>query len=159
MAENVQYADSLVGKDLVFLMKQNRDLLMKRYNHDGVTVVDNLELICGYDYIDQNWTTEHYNQRGRMKIAQHLARALKPFYNEEFKEVPVRVEGCMESQPPEDTASVRRSLEDIERRIRATPEWFEQVKAKAKQKNIPLDEMIRKDARYVYDTDPKSHIK
>jgi len=77
MAENIQYADSLVGKDLVFLMKTNRDFLVKRYTGMGVKVADNLELVEGKDFIDQGWTTEHYNARGRMRIARNLAQTLK----------------------------------------------------------------------------------
>jgi hypothetical protein len=60
LAENVEYADSLVGKPLTFLMKQNRDVLVNRYRSMGVTVVDNLESVAGYNYLDQEWTTEHY---------------------------------------------------------------------------------------------------
>ncbi|MDQ3046841.1 MAG: hypothetical protein M3R27_04775 [Bacteroidota bacterium] len=84
MAENVQYADSLVGKDLVYLIHQNRDLLMARYNKDDVTVVDNLELVDGKLYIDQNWTTEHYMQVGRQTIANNLAEHLRKIYPEKY---------------------------------------------------------------------------
>jgi hypothetical protein len=84
MAENVQYADSLVGKDLIYLINQNRDLLMNRYNKDGVIVTDNLDLVNGKDYIDQSWTTEHYKQRGREAIAKNLAEHLKQLYPKEF---------------------------------------------------------------------------
>ena len=87
LAENIEYADSLVGKDLVYLMKQNRDLLMNRYNKDGVFVADNLEVVKGKDYIDQNWTTEHYNQRGRVLVAKSLANVLKNIYPKEYIEV------------------------------------------------------------------------
>jgi hypothetical protein len=90
MAENIQYADSLVGKDLVFLLKRNRDLLMKRYDKNGVIVVDNLESVRGLDYIDQNWTTEHYDQYGRMKIAQNLAGALEKIYPKEFRDIKIK---------------------------------------------------------------------
>ncbi len=81
LPENVEYADSLVGKDLVFLMRQNAQLLEKRYNKDGVVVVNNLELVDGKDYIDQNWTTEHYKQKGREAIARQLATAIKKGFN------------------------------------------------------------------------------
>ncbi len=74
LAENVQYADSLVGMELVSLMKQNRDLLMKRYNRNGVIVVDNLELVNGKEFCDQDWTSEHYNQIGRIVIAANVAK-------------------------------------------------------------------------------------
>lgn len=75
LAENIQYADSLVGRELVSLMKQNRDLLMKRYNKNGVVVVDNLEMVNGKDFIDQDWTTEHYFQNGRIAIANNVVKA------------------------------------------------------------------------------------
>jgi hypothetical protein len=86
MAENVFYADSLVGKELVFLMKQNRDFLVKRYNKGNCVVVDNFELVNGKDFIDQNWTTEHYGYKGRMKIAKNLAQALKQQFENKYKE-------------------------------------------------------------------------
>lgn len=85
MAENCEYADSLVGKELVFLMSQNRDYLVKRYTTGNCVVVDNLNLVSGKDFIDQNWTTEHYNYKGRMAIAKNLARHLKDQFKTEYK--------------------------------------------------------------------------
>jgi hypothetical protein len=86
MAENVQYADSLVGKDLIYLMHQNRDFLVERYSKQGVLVVDNLELVNGKDFVDQHWTTEHYKENGRKAIADHLAIELKKLYPQEYKQ-------------------------------------------------------------------------
>jgi hypothetical protein len=85
MAENTEYADSLVGKELVFLMRENRDYLVKRYNGRNCVVVDNLEAVRGKDFIDQNWTTEHYVLRGRMKIAKNLADSIRSQFNEYYK--------------------------------------------------------------------------
>jgi hypothetical protein len=85
LAENLQYADSLVGKELVFLMKQNRDYLVKRYNTNNCKVVDNLELVNGIEFTDQDWTTEHYSYKGRMMIAKNLANSLKPQFNNYYK--------------------------------------------------------------------------
>ena len=85
MAENVHYADSLVGKELVFLMKQNRDYLVKRYTGKYCKVVDNLEQVPGKEFIDQDWTTEHYYYRGRMIIAKNLADSLKSQFKNEYK--------------------------------------------------------------------------
>ena len=66
MAENVDKANELVGKDLLFLMKQNRDYLMQRYDtQEDVTVVNNLDLVRDVNFIDQDWTTEHYYGEGR----------------------------------------------------------------------------------------------
>jgi hypothetical protein len=87
MAENIQYADSLVGKELVFLMRQNRDFLVKRYSTNNCKVVDNLEIVPGIEFIDQNWTTEHYDYRGRMTVAKNLAKSLKEQFNSQYKEV------------------------------------------------------------------------
>lgn len=78
MAENTQRAQELVGDDLVSLMKQNRDLLIKRYHKNGVIVVDNLENVPDEEYIDRNWTTEHYAENGRRIIAKNVAEMLKP---------------------------------------------------------------------------------
>jgi hypothetical protein len=85
LAENTEYADSLVGKNLIWLMKTNRDLLVKRYSKLGVTVVDNLEIVPGWDYTDQHWTTEHYGQYGRQLIAVNVSDSLKKFYPSLYK--------------------------------------------------------------------------
>lgn len=84
LAENVQYADSLVGKELVFLMRQNRDYLVKRYNKGNCKVIDNLELVSGKEFTDQTWTTEHYGYKGRMVIARNLAEGLKEQFNNSY---------------------------------------------------------------------------
>ena len=156
LAENIEYADSLVGKDLIFLLKQNRDFLVKRYQQGEVQVVDNLEQVCGKDFIDKNWTTEHYVQNGRMRIAQNLAHSLKSIYPSDFKDLRLPIVRCTpDNLPKTDSLAVKKAIADIERRIRQTPEWLEQVKRKAIEKKISLDAMIQLDAKYVYDTDLK----
>ena len=87
MAENIEMADSLVGKDLLFLMNQNRDLLVERYRRMGVVVVDNLGSVKDEEFIDRDWTTEHYAERGRKIIAHNVAQALKQFYPNYYQEV------------------------------------------------------------------------
>lgn len=88
MAENVDKANEYVGKDLMFLMKQNHDYLLNRYGHlDDVTVVDNLNLVRDVNFIDQDWTTEHYYEEGRRIIAGNVAEALKAYYPDEYREV------------------------------------------------------------------------
>ncbi len=86
MAENVDKANELVGKDLMLLFRHNRDFLLQRYgNLEGVRVVNNLSLVRDVNFIDQNWTTEHYYEEGRRIVADHLASALKEFYPEEYQ--------------------------------------------------------------------------
>ena len=76
MAENLDYADSLVGPELTRLIRQNRDFIVKRYRSLNVHVLDHLESVKGSDFIDQNWTTEHYNQTGRINISKKTSQYL-----------------------------------------------------------------------------------
>ncbi len=80
LAENTEKASELVEPELLLLMRQNRDLLVKRYSRMGVLVVDNLEDVHDKEYIDQNWTTEHYTETGRKIVARNLADSLKKIY-------------------------------------------------------------------------------
>ncbi len=84
MAENTEKAKLLVGDDLLFLIKQNRDLLVNRYQKNGVIVVDNLECVPSDQYTEKTWTTEHYAEKGRRIVAQNVADALKLIYPNQF---------------------------------------------------------------------------
>ena len=84
LAENIERADTLVGKELVNLMKQNRTLLIKRYNKNNVLVVDNLESVGNEEYIDRDWTTEHYAEKGRKIIARNISQAMKTIYPKDY---------------------------------------------------------------------------
>ena len=87
MAENVDKANELVGNDLMLLIKNNHDFLLRRYGGlDGVTVVDNLDLVRDVNFIDQNWTTEHYYEEGRRIVAEHLAQTLRSFYPTDYRD-------------------------------------------------------------------------
>jgi hypothetical protein len=87
MAENTERAELMVGKELTYFIRQNRDLLVKRYNKAGVMVVDNLDLVPDAEYIDRNWTTEHYAEQGRKIIARNVAKSLAKLYPKDFREV------------------------------------------------------------------------
>ncbi|MBI2723124.1 MAG: hypothetical protein HYX39_13200 [Bacteroidetes bacterium] len=76
LPENIKQAEFLVGKELVYLMRQNRDFLLKRYHTKGAFVIDNLEILKGEYFMDKNWTTEHYIDKGRIKIAQNIVKHL-----------------------------------------------------------------------------------
>jgi hypothetical protein len=77
LSENIAWADSLVGKELVYFMKANRDLLVQRYTRMGVIVIDNLETVPGKSFGEKTWTTEHYDQYGRMLVARKVARVIQ----------------------------------------------------------------------------------
>ena len=84
-AENVDKASGMVGKDLMYLIKYNHDYLVNRYGHlEGVTLVDNLHLVRDVNFIDQDWTTEHYYEEGRRIIARNVAQALRAFYPDDY---------------------------------------------------------------------------
>lgn len=76
LSENTQWADSLVGKELVWFMRSNRDLLVARYTRMGAVVIDNLELVPGAHFGEKTWTTEHYDQTGRLLVARRVAQVL-----------------------------------------------------------------------------------
>lgn len=86
MAENVEKAEELVGDDLLFLMNQNRELLLSYYQARGVTVVDNLSSVEDEQFTDQDWTTEHYGEKGRKTVAKAVASALKTWYEKEYRD-------------------------------------------------------------------------
>lgn len=74
--ENCEYADSLVGKDLIFLMRRNVAFLERRYNKGLIKVLNNLELLKGSCYTEKDWTTEHYSCGGRKILASRLSAQL-----------------------------------------------------------------------------------
>jgi hypothetical protein len=80
LPENVHYADSLGGHQLAMLMRQNRDFLVKRYNKDGVIVVDNLELVDGKNFIEQDRVNEHYDEVGRLLIATNIVNKANKYF-------------------------------------------------------------------------------
>jgi len=86
MAENMEKAGQLVGEDLIFLMNENRELLKNYYESRGVMVVDNLSRVEDEQFIDQNWTTEHYAENGRKAVAKQVALALKSWYGYEYRD-------------------------------------------------------------------------
>lgn len=87
LSENTEKAGKLVGEDLLYIMNENRNLLIKYFEQKGVTVVDNLSAVEDDQFIDQNWTTEHYGEKGRKKIARNVASAIKLFHPEAFTSI------------------------------------------------------------------------
>ena len=77
MAEDVEWADELVGPDLTDLILSNAQLLEQRYSRRGVTVVNNIDAVPDSLFRDRDWTTEHYIQQGRQIIADNVSAALR----------------------------------------------------------------------------------
>ncbi len=82
--ENTEYAASLVSKDLLFLMRENADFIVKRYSTKNCVVLDHLELLPGEYFTEKSWTTEHYSYKGRMMIARTVANELKPQFEKNY---------------------------------------------------------------------------
>lgn len=84
VAENLQKADELIGERLLNIFRKNKALLINRYNKDGVIVVDNLGIVEDEQFIDQDWTSEHYYEKGRKKVARNIALNLRKIYPANF---------------------------------------------------------------------------
>lgn len=106
MAENIDRANELVGKDILFLMRQNRDFLVDRYgNLENVTVVDNLGIVRNGLFLDKNWTTEHYAEKGRKTIANNVALSLKKYHPDMYIEIYKEDNSLVISGEPSDLES------------------------------------------------------
>ncbi|MGZ4037588.1 MAG: DUF4843 domain-containing protein, partial [Bacteroidia bacterium] len=69
LPENVERGDSLVGKELVRIMKYNAEFLTARYTAKGAHVVNNLEALPASQFLDSSFTAEHYKELGRKIVA------------------------------------------------------------------------------------------
>ena len=76
LAENVDQIDSLCGPDLLYLLGQNAQYIVNRYEPQGVIVVNNLKEVRDSDFRDRDFPTEHYKQTGRQTIAKNVANTL-----------------------------------------------------------------------------------
>ena len=59
---------------------------------EGVTVVNNLSLVRDVNFIDQNWTTEHYYEEGRRMVAEHVAQSLKEYYPNDYRPIEIKAD-------------------------------------------------------------------
>jgi len=76
LAENTEEAQKLVGKELIYLMEKNRELLVNYYTRKGITIVDNFYNVSDSCFRDRDWPTEHYNFVGREIIAENIKKAI-----------------------------------------------------------------------------------
>lgn len=76
LPDNIDQIQALAGPDLVFLMKQNADYIVKRYSTHNVTVVNNQNIVRDQDFRDRDFPTEHYKQAGRQAVADAIAEQL-----------------------------------------------------------------------------------
>lgn len=76
LPENLEECQKLVDKDLVNLMKNNRNWLVDRYSSKDVTVVDCFEAVPDSIFIERTFPSEHYKEFGRMTIARAVADVL-----------------------------------------------------------------------------------
>lgn len=90
LAENTDKAEELVGKELIYLMDENRKRLIRFIESRGALVVDNLESVRDDQFIDANWTTEHYAEQGRRAIAQKVAERIRVFHPGQYSQVHIR---------------------------------------------------------------------
>lgn len=87
LAENTERAEELFGNDLTYFMEENVKTLKAYFAARGIPVVDNLNAVPDEQYIDRNWTTEHYAEDGRKTIAGNVAKALQDLYPSDYVEI------------------------------------------------------------------------
>jgi hypothetical protein len=85
LPENLEQADRLVGKELVQMIERNAEILKKYYSNKGVLVVDNLHLVSDEQFIDRDFPTEHYAEKGRKGVAEQVSNSLKRWYGGYYK--------------------------------------------------------------------------
>lgn len=76
LPENLKECETLVDKDLVDLMKSNKDWLVNRYTEMGAEVVDCFDNVADSCFTERHFPSEHYNQIGRMIVAKAVANAV-----------------------------------------------------------------------------------
>lgn len=82
---NLELSDSLVGTELRQIIYRNRDLVKQHYEQMGVTVVDNVDLLPDSLFLDKDWPTEHFNERGRRMVAERIAQAVAPLHAGQYR--------------------------------------------------------------------------
>ena len=86
LAENTEKAKKLVGDDLIYMINENANILENYFQNRGVRVVNNLNAVEDEQFIDQDWTTEHYAEKGRKTVAKNVSEALKTWHNDFYVE-------------------------------------------------------------------------
>lgn len=87
LAENLDKADELVGDELIYMMTENARILNQYFSRKGVKVINNLSLVENEQFVDQDWTTEHYAEKGRKIIARNVAESISEWHRDDFREV------------------------------------------------------------------------
>lgn len=84
LAENITQARVLAGDELATLMDDNARILLEYFGNRGINTVNNLYAVDSSQFIDKNWTTEHYLEKGRKTVAKNVAEALKKYHGNHF---------------------------------------------------------------------------
>lgn len=82
--ENLETAQRLLGDTLTHFIRDNARLLEQRYTRRGATVVNMLDILPHRDFIDKDWTTEHYVEHGRRAVAGRIALAIRKYYPDHY---------------------------------------------------------------------------
>ena len=81
VADNMDQIEALVGPELSWLMNQNAQYIIERYEAQGAIVVNNLNEVRDEDFFERDFPTEHYTQNGRLTIARNVAEAISKLVN------------------------------------------------------------------------------
>ncbi|HBX53462.1 MAG: hypothetical protein A2275_01940 [Bacteroidetes bacterium RIFOXYA12_FULL_35_11] len=137
LPEDFDKVAKMVGEELAMLLDQTADILKKRYQKDGVIVVDNMKLLSS-NYFYETYPTEHYVSSGKAYVAENIANALKPLYPDKFN--PVTYKKPSSYLPSEE--QINKKIECIKN----NSDWYQFILKKAADNKVHPDTMIKGDA-------------
>ncbi|HWY35164.1 MAG TPA: hypothetical protein VNX68_11000 [Nitrosopumilaceae archaeon] len=144
----INFGDETINRDVIILMATEAtfDLfpygfIDKAYNIYCLSNDEKRELIEENINNDPNWKKDIVNKAKQNKIGEkeQLERDIDFVFKTDY--CPVR----------ETKIALGAVLKEYEDKIRQNAEWLEQIKKKASEKGIIIQEQIQEDARYTYD--------
>jgi len=76
LPENTTTTKQLIGEDLTNLINYNRNLLHQRYGSENVTIIDNMDLLNGTEFIE-DLPNSHFYYNGRKLMAKEIAKFIE----------------------------------------------------------------------------------
>lgn len=147
MVSDLNWKDEVLKRDLIIIM------ITERFHHNFAWNFD--EQLYQFFYPGESDTVETYANRVRT-YNDHFMRMVA---DAKVKKITLEERIALEakylhyldmSKNPNSFMSKEEHITLLMMSIKNTPEWLAKVKAKAIERNIPLDEMIRLDAEWMY---------
>jgi len=100
LPEDIDKANIMVGNEIPYILRKNRDVFVDKYKKQKVTIVDNMELLNG-KYFFEYYPTEHYTTIGKRVLSNSVSKVISNFYpNKQFKEDNIDINGNIKQIKP-----------------------------------------------------------